>query len=562
MSDQLLEEIRSLIATVHDGLSIPREPDIERFDSVMALAEFAFAEYGARPAFSSLGCTLTYADVDRLSAQFAAWLQHHCKLEPGDRIAVQMPNLVQYPVVVLGALRAGLVVVNTNPLYSAREIEHQFNDAGVKALVVQANVAETVASVLPKTPVEHVVVTELADLHPPIKRFVINNVAKYVKKIVPPFDIPGAISLPAALKLGASQTHRPVAQQPGSLAMLQYTGGTTGVAKGAMLSHSNLVSNILQADALFASHGLEEHESVIAQPLPVYHIYAFMTCIYTMLRGGHMVFIPNPRDIPSVVKVMKDYRPNIFCGLNTLFVALCNNEEFRQLDFSNLKMTLSGGMALTHSAAERWREITGCEISEGYGLTETSPVVSANPGGGIIIGSIGVPVPHTEVKVVDEGGNVLPLEEPGELCIRGPQVMLGYWQRPDETSKVMDSEGWFLTGDVAMIRPDGYIQIVDRKKDMIVVSGFNVYPNELEDVLSQHDDVVECAAVGIPDETSGEVIKMFVVSRSGELSADEVREFCRRSLTAYKVPKLVEFKEDLPKSNVGKILRRELRDSA
>lgn len=562
MSDQLLEEIRSLIATVHDGLSIPREPDIERFDSVMALAEFAFAEYGARPAFSSLGCTLTYADVDRLSAQFAAWLQHHCKLEPGDRIAVQMPNLVQYPVVVLGALRAGLVVVNTNPLYSAREIEHQFNDAGVKALVVQANVAETVASVLPKTPVEHVVVTELADLHPPIKRFVINNVAKYVKKIVPPFDIPGAISLPAALKLGASQTHRPVAQQPGSLAMLQYTGGTTGVAKGAMLSHSNLVSNILQADALFASHGLEEHESVIAQPLPVYHIYAFMTCIYTMLRGGHMVFIPNPRDIPSVVKVMKDYRPNIFCGLNTLFVALCNNEEFRQLDFSNLKMTLSGGMALTHSAAERWREITGCEISEGYGLTETSPVVSANPGGGIIIGSIGVPVPHTEVKVVDEGGNVLPLEEPGELCIRGPQVMLGYWQRPDETSKVMDSEGWFLTGDVAMIRPDGYIQIVDRKKDMIVVSGFNVYPNELEDVLSQHDDVVECAAVGIPDETSGEVIKMFVVSQSGELSADEVREFCRRSLTAYKVPKLVEFKEDLPKSNVGKILRRELRDSA
>lgn len=301
---------------------------------------------------------------------------------------------------------------------------------------------------------------------------------------------------------------------------------------------------------------------MIAQPLPVYHIYAFMTCIYTMLRGGHMVFIPNPRDIPSVVKVMKDYRPNIFCGLNTLFVALCNNEEFRQLDFSNLKMTLSGGMALTHSAAERWREITGCEISEGYGLTETSPVVSANPGGGIIIGSIGVPVPHTEVKVVDEGGNVLPLEEPGELCIRGPQVMLGYWQRPDETSKVMDSEGWFLTGDVAMIRPDGYIQIVDRKKDMIVVSGFNVYPNELEDVLSQHDDVVECAAVGIPDETSGEVIKMFVVSQSGELSADEVREFCRRSLTAYKVPKLVEFKEDLPKSNVGKILRRELRDSA
>ena len=562
MSQQLLDEIQGLIASVQQNLSIPHKPDIERFDSVMALAEFAFAEYAEKPAFSSLGCTLTYADVDRLSAQFAGWLQHHCKLEPGDRIAVQMPNLVQYPVVVLGALRAGMVVVNTNPLYSAREIEHQFNDAGVKALVVQANVADTVAGVLSKTPVEHVVVTELADLHPPIKRFVINNVAKHIKKIVPEFDIPGAISLRTALKLGSQRAHTPSSQPRGSLAMLQYTGGTTGVAKGAMLSHSNLVSNILQADALFSSHGLADDENVIAQPLPVYHIYAFMTCIYSMLRGGHMVLIPNPRDIPSVVKVMKDYRPNIFCGLNTLFVALCNNEEFRQLDFSNLKMTLSGGMALTHSAAERWREITGCEVSEGYGLTETSPVVSANPGGGIIIGSIGVPVPHTEVKIVDEAGNVLAIEEAGELCVRGPQVMLGYWQRPDETAKVMDSEGWFLTGDVAMIRPDGYIQIVDRKKDMIVVSGFNVYPNELEDVLSEHDDVVECAAIGVPDETSGEVIKMFVVSQSGELGADEVREFCRRSLTAYKVPKLVEFREELPKSNVGKILRRELRDSA
>jgi len=329
-----------------------------------------------------------------------------------------------------------------------------------------------------------------------------------------------------------------------------------------MLSHGNLVSNILQADTFFESHGLTDDERVIAQPLPVYHIYAFMTCIYSMLRGRHMVFIPNPRDLPSVVKVMKEYRPNIFCGLNTLFAALCNNEAFRQLDFSSLKLTLSGGMALTHAVAGRWQQVTGCEVSEGYGLTETSPVVSSNPGGRMIIGTIGLPVPHTEVKVVDDEGNVLPIDEAGELCVRGPQVMLGYWQRLDETAKVMDADGWFCTGDIAKIRPDGFVQIVDRKKDMIVVSGFNVYPNELEDVLSEHDDVLECAAVGIADEISGEVIKMFVVSRSGNLTAEEVREFCRRSLTAYKVPKLVEFRQDLPKTNVGKILRRELRDSA
>lgn len=562
MADVLLDEIQAFINSVREELGIPADAGIDRFDTVVAVAEFAFREYATQPAFTSLGCTLTFADIDRLSANFASWLQHHTELVPGDRIAIQMPNLVQYPVVVIGALRAGLVVVNTNPLYSAREIEHQFNDAGVKALVVQANVAETVAAVLPATPVKHVVVTELADLHSPLKRIFINTFAKHVKKMVPPFDIPGAISLRAALKAGAAQSPTPVAAERNGLAMLQYTGGTTGVAKGAMLSHGNLVSNILQVDTFFESFGLGDDERVIAQPLPVYHIYAFMTCLYSMLRGGHMVFIPNPRDLPSVVKAMKEYRPNIFCGLNTLFAALCNNEAFRQLDFSALKLTLSGGMALTHAVATRWHQVTGCEVSEGYGLTETSPVVSSNPGGKMIIGTIGLPIPHTEVKVVDDEGNVLLIDEAGELCVRGPQVMLGYWQRPEETAKVMDGEGWFCTGDIAKIRPDGYVQIVDRKKDMIVVSGFNVYPNELEDVLSEHEDVLECAAVGIPDETSGEVIKMFVVSRSGNLTAEEVREFCRRSLTAYKVPKLVEFRQELPKTNVGKILRRELRDSA
>ena len=415
---------------------------------------------------------------------------------------------------------------------------------------------------LPRTGVKHVLVTELADLHPTFKRLLINNVAKYVKKMVPDFDIPGAGTLRGALKQGAQRPYSPVTVERNALAMLQYTGGTTGVAKGAMLSHGNLVSNVMQADALFESHKLGDDAQVLAQPLPVYHIYAFMTCVYSMLRGSHVVFIPNPRDIDSVVEVMKNYRPSIFCGLNTLFVALCNNEAFRALDFSNLKVTLSGGMALTHAAAEKWQAVTGCEVSEGYGLTETSPVVSSNPGNRKIIGTIGIPVPNTEILILGDDDQVMPVDEPGELCVRGPQVMLGYWQRPDETAKVMTSEGWFRTGDVAKLRTDGFLQIVDRKKDMIVVSGFNVYPNELEDVLYQHEDVLECAAVGIPDETTGEVIKMFVVSKSGELTADQVREFCRRSLTAYKVPKLVEFRDELPKTNVGKILRRELRDGA
>ncbi|MEH6582524.1 MAG: AMP-binding protein [Halioglobus sp.] len=560
MTDTVIGEQAALFQRVYEELGIPQDARVQRFQTLIEMLEYAFASFPGRAAFSSLGFTLSYADVDRLSGNFASWLQNHTDLKPGDRIAVQMPNLVQYPVVVLGALRAGMVIVNTNPLYSAREIEHQFNDAEVKALVVQANVAQTVAGVLPNTGVKHVLVTELADLHPPVKRLLINNVAKYVKKMVPPFDISGAGTLNQALKLGAKKPHQTVSMQRNGLALLQYTGGTTGVAKGAMLSHGNLVANILQVDALFASHNLADEDREILQPLPVYHIYAFMTSIYTLLNGFHMVYIPNPRDLDSVVKAMRTYRPSIFCGLNTLFVALCHNDGFKGLDFSRLKVTLSGGMALSHAAANHWQEVTGCEIAEGYGLTETSPVVSSNPGNRKIIGTIGPPLPGTEVKVVDESGTALGIGERGELLVRGPQVMLGYWQRPEETAKVMDSEGWFSTGDVAVIRSDGFLQIVDRIKDMIVVSGFNVYPNELEDVLYAHEDVLECAAVGVPDDVSGEIIKMFVVSASGQLTADEVRAFCRQNLTAYKVPKLVEFRDELPKTNVGKILRRELRD--
>jgi len=560
MTDINITAQQALFKGVLEELGISTEVDVERFSNLVEMIEYSFTQYPDRPAFTSLGRTLTFAEMDKLSGQFASWIQHHTDLEPGDRIALQMPNLIQYPVVAIGALRAGMVIVNTNPLYSARELEHQFTDADVKVLVVQANVAQTVSRVLPKTPVTQVLVTELADFHGPLKRLLINKVAKYIKKMVPPFDIPGAGSLNEALELGAQKPFHRVDSPRNGLAMLQYTGGTTGVSKGAMLSHGNLISNVLQVDALFDTHGLAETDTVIVQPLPVYHIYAFMTCVYSMFKGSHMVFIPNPRDIGSVVSILREYKPAMFCGLNTLFVALCHSEDFKRLDFSGLKVTLSGGMALSHAAADHWKEITGCEISEGYGLTETSPVVSSNPGNRKIIGTIGPPVPNTEVKVVDDDGNSLAIGEPGELFVRGPQVMLGYWQCPEETAKVMDAKGWFGTGDIAVIREDGFLQIVDRKKDMIVVSGFNVYPNELEDVLYQHDDVLECAAVGIPHETSGEVIKMFVVSSSGKLTADEVREFCRRSLTAYKVPKLVEFRDELPKTNVGKILRRQLRD--
>ncbi|MFV0278619.1 MAG: AMP-binding protein [Parahaliea sp.] len=553
-------EAEAIYQRLYAELGIADSMDLSRYASVLDMAVESFGRFAARPAFSSLGHSISYADLDRLTRQFACWVQHCTDLQPGDRIAIQMPNLVQYPVVALGALRAGLVIVNTNPLYSEREIEHQFNDAGVKALVVLANVARNVARVLPRTGVKYSIVTELADLHPPLKRLVINKVARYVKKMVPAFDIPGALSLNGALRQGAGHTLQPLAPQAGDLAVLQYTGGTTGVAKGAMLSHGNLVANALQVDAMIKTHVLGDDAPVMVQPLPVYHIYAFMTCLYSMLNGFHVVLVPNPRDLATVVQALRDYRPQVFCGLNTLFMGLCNNEDFRKLDFSRLRLTLSGGMALTTAAAQRWQEVTGCPVSEGYGLTETSPVVSINPGNRIVIGTIGIPVTATRVKVVDGEGAALPVGEPGELCVQGPQVMQGYWQRPDDTASLMDAQGYFRTGDIAVIRADGYLQIVDRKKDMIVVSGFNVYPNELEDVLYEHPDVLECAAVGVPDPTSGEVIKMFVVSKSGQLGAEEVREFCRRSLTAYKVPKLVEFRRELPKTNVGKILRRELRD--
>ncbi|KPQ30209.1 MAG: long-chain acyl-CoA synthetase [Marinobacter excellens HL-55] len=541
---------------------IPSEVDLKKYTSMVDVFEQAVKKYADKPAFSAVGATLTYRDLDTLSRNFAAWLQNKTDLKPGDRIAVQLPNVAQYPVIVFGAMRAGLIVVNTNPLYTTREMEHQFNDSGAKALVVLANMADNAEKVLPHTGIEHVIVTEIADMHSTIKRTLMNAVVKHVKKMVPSFNIPGAHKLPAVLSAGAREKFTPVETKLEDLAVLQYTGGTTGVAKGAMLTHANLVANLTQVRPMMEDQ-VEEGKEVVIAPLPLYHIYSFtLNCGIMLEAGAHNILIPNPRDIPGFVKEMQKQKFSAFIGLNTLFVALCNNEEFQDLDFSGLKLTASGGMALTSDTAKMWERVTGCEISEGYGMTETSPVVTFNPRSAIQIGTIGLPIPSTIIKTIDDDGNETPIGEPGELCVKGPQVMLGYWQRPEDTQKSFTEDGYLKTGDVALIQEDGYIRIVDRKKDMIIVSGFNVFPNEIEEVVTSHPKVVECAAVGIPDAKSGEAVKVYVVATKEGVTANEIKEFCRERLTAYKVPKHFEFRDDLPKSNVGKILRRELRDEA
>ncbi|MGI4838444.1 MAG: long-chain-fatty-acid--CoA ligase FadD1 [Janthinobacterium lividum] len=541
------------------GIAADIDPD--QYPNIQAVLQQSCQRFADKPAFTNLGKTLTYGELYELSGAFAAYLQQHTDLQPGDRIAVQLPNLLQYPVAVFGAIRAGLIVVNTNPLYTAREMEHQFNDSGAKALVCLANMAHLAQNVVPKTKVKHIIVTEVADLLAPLKRLLVNSVIKYVKKMVPPYHLPTAVRFNDVLRKGHGHAVREANPQHDDVAVLQYTGGTTGIAKGAMLTHRNLIANMLQCKALMASN-LNEGCEVVITPLPLYHIYAFtFHCMAMMLIGNHNILISNPRDLPAMVKELSKWKFSAFIGLNTLFVALCNNAEFRALNFSSLKVTLSGGMALQLAAAERWREITGCPICEGYGMTETSPVASVNPIQKIQVGTIGIPVPSTLCKVVDDSGQELSFGEIGELCIKGPQVMKGYWQRQEATDEILDSEGWLKTGDIALIQEDGYMRIVDRKKDMILVSGFNVYPNELEDVLASLPGVLQCAAIGIPDEKSGEVIKIFVVVRPGmTLTKEQVMEHMRANVTGYKVPKSVEFRDALPTTNVGKILRRELRD--
>jgi long-chain acyl-CoA synthetase len=542
-------------------VGVKSEIDPDEYQNIQAVLKQSCEQFADKPAFSNLGKTLTYGELYKLSGEFAAYLQQNTDLQPGDRIAVQLPNLIQYPVAVFGAMRAGLIVVNTNPLYTSREMEHQFNDSGAKALVCLANMAHLAETVLPKTGIRHVIVTEVGDMLPALKRMLVNAVVKHVKKMVPAFNLPKAVKFNDAMSLGRGKVPREANPGSDDIAVLQYTGGTTGVAKGAMLTHRNIVANMLQCRALMGSELGNGCETMVA-PLPLYHIYAFtFHCMTMMLIGAHNVLITNPRDLPTFVKDLGKYRFTGFVGLNTLFVALCNNEDFRKLDFSSLKATFSGGMALQLAAAERWQQVTGCEICEGFGMTETSPVVSVNPFGGIQIGTIGIPMPSTLCKVIDDEGNDLPMGAIGELCVKGPQVMKGYWQRQDATDEILGSDGWLKTGDIGIIQEDGYMRIVDRKKDMILVSGFNVYPNELEDVLATLPGVLQCAAIGVPDEKSGEAIKLFVVAKPGEsLTKEQVMQHMHDNVTGYKRPKTVEFRDSLPTTNVGKILRRELRD--
>jgi long-chain acyl-CoA synthetase len=535
---------------------------LSRPQSVVDVFVDSCARFAENPAFSGLGHTLTFRDIERLTADFAAYIQNHTPLQPGDRIAVQLPNIVQYPVVVFGALRAGLIVVNTNPLYTPREIEHQLLDSGARALVVLANIADKAATIVHKTCVSTVIVTELADLHTAPRRVLINSAAKYLKKMVPAFSYPNQIRFVDVMAKGRAATHKDVAADPEETAVLQYTGGTTGVAKGVMLSHSNLVANMVQAEGHLGDPP-DTTGAVYVAPLPLYHIFAFTVhCMCLLNRGDHSLLIANPRDIPAFIKALKKFKMAGFVGINTLFSALCRNESFRTLDFSELQLTASGGMALTENVSKQWKDVTGCEINEGFGLTETSPMVAFNPLGAVQQGTVGLPLADTQIKIIDASGAALPAGEAGELCVKGPQVMTGYWNRPEETREVLDEDNWLKTGDIAVLQADGYLRIVDRKKDMVIVSGFNVYPNEIEDVIFNHPDIVEAAAIGVEDEDSGEAVKLFAVSSNSELTEADVRLYCREYLTAYKVPKFVEFMDELPKTNVGKILRRELRDLA
>ncbi|MBV4535033.1 MULTISPECIES: long-chain-fatty-acid--CoA ligase FadD2 [Pseudomonas] len=549
---------------------VPSTIDIHAYRSVVEVFERSCKRFADRPAFSNLGVTLSYAELERHSAAFAAWLQHNTDLAPGDRIAVQMPNVLQYPIAVFGALRAGLIVVNTNPLYTEREMRHQFKDSGARALVYLNMFGKRVQEVLPDTGIEYLIEAKMGDLLPTAKGWLINTVVDKVKKMVPAFNLPQAVPFKQVLRQGRELTHKPVPLTLDDIAVLQYTGGTTGLAKGAMLTHANLVANMLQVLACFSQHGpdgqklIKEGQEVMIAPLPLYHIYAFTAnCMCMMVTGNHNVLITNPRDIPGFIKELGKWRFSALLGLNTLFVALMDHPGFKSLDFSALKVTNSGGTALVKATAERWESLTGCRIVEGYGLTETSPVASTNPYGQLArLGTVGIPVAGTAFKVIDDDGNELPLGERGELCIKGPQVMKGYWQQPEATAQALDAEGWFKTGDIAVIDPDGFTRIVDRKKDMIIVSGFNVYPNEIEDVIMGHPQVANCAAIGVPDERSGEAVKLFVVPREGGVSVEELKAYCKANFTGYKVPKHIVLRDSLPMTPVGKILRRELRDIA
>ncbi|MDU9022110.1 long-chain-fatty-acid--CoA ligase FadD2 [Pseudomonas corrugata] len=549
---------------------VPSDIDLGAYKSVIEVFERSCKKFADRPAFSNMGVTLTYAELERCSAAFAGYLQTHTDLVPGDRIAVQMPNVLQYPIAVFGALRAGLIVVNTNPLYTPREMRHQFKDSGARALVYMNLFGSKVQEVMPDTDLQYLIEAKMGDLMPTARGWLVNTVVNKVKKMVPAYSLPQAISFKSALRLGRGQAIKPLNVCLDDIAVLQYTGGTTGLAKGAMLTHGNLVANMQQARACLGQFGddgqplLREGQEVMIAPLPLYHIYAFTAnCMCMMVTGNHNVLITNPRDIGGFIKELKNWRFSALLGLNTLFVALMDHPDFKTLDFSSLKLTNSGGTALVKATADRWEQLTGCRITEGYGLTETSPVACTNPyGKRSRLGTVGLPVPGTLMKVISDDGIEQALGERGELCIKGPQIMKGYWNKPEATTEVLDSEGWFKSGDIAVIDPDGFVRIVDRKKDMIIVSGFNVYPNEIEDVVMAHPKVANCAVIGVPDERSGEAVKLFVVPRETGVSLEELKTYCKENFTGYKIPKHIVLRESLPMTPVGKILRRELRDIA
>lgn len=541
---------------------VPAEINSERYSSLIDLFEQAAKRYADQPAFINMGQAMTFRKLEERSRAFAAYLQQGLGLKKGDRVALMMPNLLQYPIALFGVLRAGMIVVNVNPLYTPRELEHQLNDSGASAIVLVSNFAHTLEKVVEKTQVKHVILTRLGDQLSPAKATLVNFVVKYIKRLIPKYNLPNAVSFRSAMHQGYRLQYVKPDIINDDLAFLQYTGGTTGVAKGAMLTHRNMQANLEQTKATYGSLLQDGNESVVTA-LPLYHIFALtVNCLLFIELGGCNLLITNPRDIPGLVKELGKYPFTAITGVNTLFNALLNDKDFQKLDFSSLRLSAGGGMSVQKAVAERWEKLTGHYLLEGYGLTECSPLVSVNPYDITCHnGSIGLPVPSTDIRLVDDEGNEVPEGEPGELCIKGPQVMLGYWQHPKATDEVLKN-GWLRSGDIVTVDHEGFLRIVDRKKDMILVSGFNVYPNEIEDVLMQHPKVREAAAIGVPSDLSGEAVKICIVKKDDSLSKDELIEHCRRYLTGYKVPKIVEFRDELPKSNVGKILRRELRDEA
>ena len=542
---------------------VPAKVNVEEYRSLCDVFDTSVRKFAAQPAFVNMGTAISYARLDQLSGWFAAYLQYVLKLPRGARVALMMPNLLQYPVAMFGALRGGYTVVNCNPLYSPRELEYQLNDSGAEAIVVVENFAHVLAEVVAKTKVKHVITTQLGDLLDFPKRYVVNFVVKYIKRLVPAGRPSGAVSFRHALALGRRQAWKPADIGPDDIAFLQYTGGTTGVPKGAMLTHRNLVANLQQAHA-WLKNVLEEGREIVITPLPLYHIFALTAnCLAFFKIGAKNVLITNPRDIPGFVKELGKHRFTVITGVNTLYNALLGNPDFAKLDFSRLRVSLAGGMSVHRSVAERWKQVTGKTLVEAYGLTETSPAVTVNPLDlAEYNSSIGLPIPSTEISIRDDAGNDLPPGQAGELCVRGPQVMKGYWQRPDETAKVMMPDGFLRTGDIAAVDEHGFVRIVDRKKDMIIVSGFKVFPNEIEDVVSLHPGVMEVGAVGLTDAIFGEVVKIVVVRRDPNLDAEELIAHCRKHLTGYKIPRHVEFRQELVKTNIGKILRRALREEA